>query len=256
MSKSPKIDLILALNDNYIYMIVNEDTGIAACVDPTLAEPVLEYVNDNNLKLDAIFNTHHHWDHTGGNLKLKKETKCQIIGPEADKERIPGINQMVDEGIEYSWQNLTYHVLNVPGHTKGHIAFWFKQEKILFCGDTLFSIGCGRLFEGSPKQMWNSLKKIRSLPDDTSIYCGHEYTQSNAEFALHLDPHNKDLQQHYDWVKKQRKVNQPTIPSSMKIEKKINPFLRADELELTKQLELELPPEDVFAYIRSKKDTF
>ena len=177
------IKQIPVLSDNYIYLILDKINRTSACVDPAVAEPVVDILDKENVSLDYILNTHHHFDHVGANLELKKKYGCKIIGNEKDSDRIPGIDIMLNEGDVLKIGQSKCYVLDVSGHTKGHIAFYFKDENVIFCGDTLFSLGCGRLFEGTPGQMVKSLSKIRSLPNNTKIYCAHEYTLNNANFA-------------------------------------------------------------------------
>jgi hydroxyacylglutathione hydrolase len=168
------------LDDNYIYLVHEPLSGETAAVDPAVAEPVLMQLRQNNWKLTTIFNTHHHSDHIGGNLELKRQTGCRIIASEHDRHRIPGIDQTVNEGDVVSLGKQQARILFTPGHTLGHIVYYFEQDKLLFCGDTLFAMGCGRLFEGTADQMWQSLQKLKTLPPDTQIYCTHEYTLNNG----------------------------------------------------------------------------
>src|SRR5579875_3693668 len=174
---------IPVLKDNYVYLLHEPKRDVTAAVDPAVAAPVLKMLADTGWRLTHILNTHHHGDHTGGNLELKAATGCTIVGPRADRARIPGIDVELGEGDEYALGAAVARVFDVPGHTRGHIAYWFSGSRALFCGDTLFLMGCGRLFEGTPAQMWTSLSKLRALPPDTRVYCAHEYTQSNARFA-------------------------------------------------------------------------
>ena len=248
---------IPVLRDNYIYLLIDKVTKETACVDPALSKPVLNELEKRKLKLNYILNTHHHNDHVGGNYELKEKTNCKIVGFAKDKKRIPGIEIEVEENDEILVGTSSFLVIEVPGHTLGHICYYNNQSKILFCGDTLFSVGCGRLFEGSPKQMWSSLKKIRCLPDETKIFCAHEYTESNINFAIQIDPKNKYLSKKKKIVRNLRKNNQPTIPFILGEEKKINPFLRVDEKNFKNNLGLEkFSPENVFKEIRIQKDQF
>ncbi|CCQ74752.1 hydroxyacylglutathione hydrolase [Magnetospira sp. QH-2] len=248
---------IPALTDNYIYLLHDNDSGKTAVVDPAMAQPVLSVLNERDWTLDYILCTHHHRDHVGGNEDLKMVTRCQIVGAASDTDRIPGLDLGLKEGDLFALGNLTAQVLDVPGHTMGHIAFWFAEAEALFCGDTLFSLGCGRLFEGTPQQMWASLEKLRALPDSTQVYCAHEYTNDNADFALSVDPANQDLQLCAAEVKRQRENGQSTVPSSMAIEKRCNPFLRPDQPDLQMALGMTgLDPASVFAEVRRRKDAF
>ena len=195
------------LQDNYIYIIRDINTKKTAVVDPALAEPVNSFLKEKNWTLDFIFSTHHHWDHTGGNLQLKEKWNCQILGFEKDAHRIPGIDQHLQEGEEFTFGDLPCRVLFFPGHTLGHIAYWFFEEKKLFIGDTLFAMGCGRLFEGSPQQMFTSLNHIKSFPPDTEVFCAHEYTEKNGHFALSVDPENQQLKDRMKKVQISREKN-------------------------------------------------
>lgn len=252
-----EIELIPALRDNYIYLLHEPDSGETAVVDPAEAAPALAAAEVRGWRIGHILNTHHHNDHTGGNLEIKQRTGAVIVGPKADQGRIPGIDIALDEGDRYDVGEATAEVFFVPGHTSGHIAFWFRDSDALFCGDTLFSLGCGRLFEGTPKQMWQSLQKLRDLPPQTRIYCGHEYTQSNARFAMAIDPENTDLQAQSRDIDVRRADGRPTIPAKLEVECRTNPFLRADDAELAAQIGLAgADPVAVFAKVRELKDRF
>lgn len=235
-----KIDLIPLLKDNYAYLLV-DNSGKVAVIDPSTAEPVKQLLDEKGLTLDYVLNTHHHWDHTGGNTALKKAYGCKVIGPQSDAHRIEDMDEGLKEGDAFMLGDTALQILETPGHTSGHICLYSAEDKALFCGDTLFSMGCGRLFEGTPEQMWNSLQKIIALPDDTRIYCGHEYTLSNGEFCLGVEKDNADLQQRVDDVKSLRAEGKPSIPSTLGLEKKTNAFLRAGSA-------------DRFATIRALKD--
>ncbi|MEM7071677.1 MAG: hydroxyacylglutathione hydrolase, partial [Pseudomonadota bacterium] len=225
--------------------------------DPALSEPVLEYAQQLNWQISFILNTHHHQDHVGGNIKIKQETGCKIIGPLADAERIPGIDILVGDQQDVMIGKSKAHILDVPGHTRGHIAYHFADDHVLFCGDSLFVLGCGRMFEGTAEQMWNSLTKMRALSDETQIYCAHEYSKTNAEFALTIDPDNILLRQKFDQIKQMRKRLESTVPSRLGDEKQTNPFLRADDADFIKQLGMEgKMPFEVFGALRLKKDCF
>jgi hydroxyacylglutathione hydrolase len=217
-----------ALNDNYIYLIASQDNrskeGAVAVVDPAEAGPVVSACDELGLTPTHILNTHHHWDHTGANLELKHRYGCHIVGARHDAERIPGIDIMVDEDSGFILDGLPMQVLNVPGHTLGHIAYVIGDA--LFCGDTLFGGGCGRLFEGSPAQMWESLQKLARLPAETKVYCAHEYTLSNLRFARTVDADNPDLSERISRDTRTRMDNKPTIPSTIGLELATNPFLR------------------------------
>lgn len=251
------IDHLICLRDNFVWLLREPLSGAVACVDPSEAEPVKAKLDKLGWTLTHILNTHHHPDHTGGNLELKRQTGATVVGPAADRERIPGIDVALKDNETYKFGEETARVYDIPGHTKGHIAFWFEDSKAVFAGDTLFSLGCGRMFEGTAPQMWSSLSKLRRLPGDTRLYCGHEYTQSNAKFALTVDPENQALKKRSAEVDSLRARNQPTLPSTMAVECATNPFLRAADPALARAVGL--PPGDpvaVFAEIRARKDRF
>ncbi len=248
---------IPVLNDNYVYLARDRASGQTAVVDPAVAQPVLKAAERLGWSISHIFNTHHHGDHVGGNLEIKAATGCTIVGPKADRARIPGIDIEVDEGETAALGEALAEVFFVPGHTRGHIAYWFRESAALFCGDTLFALGCGRLFEGTPSQMWNSLSKLRALPAETRIYCAHEYTQANARFALSVDPGNEALQQRSREIDQARAQLQPTVPSTLGEELATNPFLRADQPSLAANVGLPSgDPVAVFAEVRHRKDIF
>jgi hydroxyacylglutathione hydrolase len=252
-----QIDHLICLRDNFVWLLRETDSGAVACVDPSEAAPVKAKLDQLGWKLTHILNTHHHNDHTGGNLELKRATGATIVGPAADKARIPGIDVALAEGETYDFGKETAKVYDIPGHTRGHIAFWFERAKAVFTGDTLFSLGCGRLFEGTPQQMWTSLSKLRRLPGDTKVYCGHEYTQANAKFALAIDPDNPTLKARAAEVDALRAQGKATLPSTMAVECAANPFLRAADPGLARAVGL--PPADpvaVFAEVRARKDKF
>jgi hydroxyacylglutathione hydrolase len=254
-----KILQIPLLRDNYGYLVVCQDTNIAAIIDPSEAEPVLRRVEQEKVELNAILNTHHHRDHTGGNEELLAAQKLAVYGHKSDAERIRGLTHGIDEGDEVRIGELTAKVLFIPGHTTGHVAYLFGNA--LFCGDTLFVAGCGRLFEGTPEQMHASLSKLMALPDDTKVYCGHEYTETNLRFALTLEPRNYKIAAKYEKVQGLRSRGLSTVPSTIAEEKETNPFLRWDNNEIKETLqrdrpELPLNPVSVFAEVRKLKDQF
>ena len=248
---------IPVLIDNYIYLLIDKGTSKCACVDPALSQPVIDVLNKLNLSLDFILNTHHHNDHVGANLELKNKYNCQIVGNKNDKKRIPGIDILLQEDDNFQIGESKCKVIEVSGHTLGHICFYFKNNDAVFCGDTLFSLGCGRLFEGTPELMVKSLLKIRALPDITKVYCAHEYTLSNAKFAQSLEPNNKILREKINEIKKKRLLNKPTIPTVLSEEKKFNPFLKFDDEKFIKNIGLEsISNEENFRVIRQMKDNF
>jgi hydroxyacylglutathione hydrolase len=254
-----KLVQIPLLRDNYGYLLVCPKTHTAAIVDPSESEPVLRRLQQENVALVAILNTHHHRDHTGGNDGLLAGGKLDVYGHKSDQGRIPGLTHGVDEGDEIIVGELRGEVLFIPGHTTGHIAYLFGKN--LFCGDTLFTAGCGRLFEGTPEQMQASLKKLMALPDDTKVYCGHEYTESNLRFAVTLEPKNHKLVSRFERVQALRARGVPTVPSTIEEEKQTNPFVRWDSKEIQASLKattpnLRIDPVAVFAKIRKLKDAF
>lgn len=224
------VTLIPVLNDNYAYLL-EADNGDIGVVDPGEAGPVIEYLESKNLKPDVIFLTHHHGDHIGGVPQMMEWHRCEIAGPSKEMGRIDNMDILLDEFSVYHFGGEEVTVLETPGHTKGHISLYFPENKLLFVGDTLFVMGCGRLFEGTAEQMWESFEKIMALPDDTKIYCGHEYTISNAEFCLQVEPENEKLKARYDEVKALRTQDKPTVPTTLGEEKETNVFLRADNAE-------------------------
>lgn len=252
-----EITRIPVLKDNYVWLLCGAAAAVVAVVDPAVEEPVVAELDRAGLRLTHILNTHHHNDHVGANLALKARYGCMIVGPRADRNRIPGIDLALAEDDTFTLGGATARVFDVPGHTRGHIAFWFAGEKALFCGDTLFALGCGRLFEGTPDQMWASLLKFRVLPDDTRVFCAHEYTQSNARFALTADPGNAALAARAAEIDALRAKGTATVPSLLGVEKATNPFLRADHPALAATYGLkDRDPVAVFAAIRSAKDRF
>jgi len=252
-----EIALVPLLKDNFGYLLHEPASGLTGIVDPSEAEPVLEAAAARGWRLTHVINTHHHSDHTGGNQELKQATGARVVGPAYDRARIPAIDEAVDEASGFRFGRSEATVLFIPGHTRGHIAFWFKAARALFCGDTLFSLGCGRMFEGDPVTMWGSLSKLRALPDDTRVYCGHEYTEANARFALTVDPENPALKRRAQSVKALRAEGRFTIPSLLGEEKAANPFLRADDPGLAGRVgKPGAPPAEVFGEVRRRKDVF
>ncbi len=258
-----EIHLVPAFNDNYIYLLRDgtgdsgSDSGAVGVVDPGDAGPVLAELDRRGWRLTHILNTHHHADHTGGNRALKERFGCPVIGPAADAHRIQDMDIALADGETASFGSHAARVIAVPGHTSGHIAFHFPDALALFCGDTLFALGCGRLFEGTPAQMWESLRTLRALPDDTRVYCGHEYTLSNARFAVTVDPDNRELSRRFEEIQALRGRGEPTIPSTLGLEKRTNPFLRADEPQVQAAIGMAgADPVAVFAEIRGRKDRF
>ena len=237
------VEIIKCLKDNYSYLIIDKTTRTACVVDPSEAKPVIDTIEQKKIDLKYILNTHHHYDHVGGNLELKKKYNCEIVGYKDDKDRIPEIDILVDNNEVWKRDNFESKIYHIPGHTTGHIAFHFFKEKKIFTGDTLFSLGCGRIFEGTYEQMFNSLKRIKKLPKNTEIYCGHEYTLQNSNFCITNDPENINLKNKIEKIKEKLKKNLPTIPSILSEELECNIFLRAKDLES-------------FSKLRDLKDNF
>jgi hydroxyacylglutathione hydrolase len=254
-----KIVQIPLLRDNYGYLIVCDKTKNAAIIDPSEADPVLARIDQEQVPLQAILNTHHHRDHTGGNEGILAKHKAEVYGHKSDSGRIHGLSRGVDEGDEIQIGELRGKVFFIPGHTTGHIAYLFENN--LFCGDTLFTAGCGRLFEGTPEQMQSSLKKLMALPDNTKVYCGHEYTESNLRFAMSVEPKNPKLASRFERVQGLRARGTATVPSTIEEEKQTNPFLRWDSKEIQAHVKAantatRLDPVSVFAAVRKMKDSF
>jgi len=248
---------IPCLSDNYAYIIYDKNSKTTGVVDPSESKPIISFLEGKNIKLNYILNTHHHFDHIGGNIELKKKYNAKIVGFEGDKHRIPGVDITLKDNEKWNFGNSTIKVFHIPGHTLGHICFFFEEEKIAFTGDTLFSLGCGRIFEGDHKQMLDSLNKIKKLPKDTKIYCGHEYTYKNAEFCMKYDNNNNDLKKKFEKIKKLRSKNLPTIPSSLEDELKSNIFLRCDQKYLKIKLSMKNQEDSkVFKKVRDLKDSF
>ena len=257
MSTTLDIVRIPVLNDNYVWLMREPQSGSVGVVDPAVAGPVLAEGAKRRWKITHILNTHHHGDHVGGNREIKEATGCIVVGPRRDRARKPGIDVEVADGERYRFGEADADVFFVPGHTSGHIAYAFREQKALFCGDTLFALGCGRLFEGTPQQMWSSLSRLRALPDDMRVYCAHEYTQSNARFAVTVESDNDNLVKRSAAIEAARAKGEATVPSLLGEEKATNPVLRADVPGV--QRAVGLPggdPVAVFAEVRHRKDVF
>ncbi|HEY8219936.1 MAG TPA: hydroxyacylglutathione hydrolase [Methylobacter sp.] len=245
------------LNDNYIYLLHNPVSGETAAVDPAVAQPVLDVLDQKGWQLTYILNTHHHSDHVGGNLELKQKTGCTVIASLSDQNRIPGFDRGVVEGDTITLGKHSATVISTPGHTSGHVVYHFAGDNTLFCGDTLFVMGCGRLFEGTAEQMWHSLQKLKALPASTQVYCAHEYTQANGRFALTVEPDNQQLQQRMELINRLRASQLPTVPSTIEQELETNPFFREDSLALQETIKMvNKKPVEVFAEVRRLKDSF
>ena len=249
--------LFLCRSDNYGVLLHDPATGATASIDAPEAAPIEKALQATGWKLTDILVTHHHADHTDGIRVLKDKYRCRVVAPAAEAAKIPAVDETVREGDKVKVGNLTANVIETPGHTLGHIAYWFHGDKLAFVGDTLFSIGCGRVIEGTPAQMWHSLVKLRDLPDDTEIFCGHEYTAANIKFALTIEPDNPVLNARDAQVRQEIAAGEPTIPVTIGDEKLANPFLRADLPEVIGNLHMDgEPAEKVFAEIRERKNKF
>ena len=245
------------LSDNYSYIIIDTSSKLIGCIDPAVSEELIKVLQSNDLKLDFIFSTHHHYDHVGVNLELKEKYKCKVVGSFSDSHRIPGIDIKLKENDFFSIGDSKFRVIETPGHTVGHICFYFEKECYLFAGDTIFSLGCGRLFEGSYKQMVLSITKLKSLPKETKIFCGHEYTQSNAKFALYLDPKDSLLRKKINEIDSKISNSLSTVPSSMEEELILNPFMKFDDEKYLRRIGIKnISNVDNFKKIREMKDNF
>ena len=252
-----KIEIIPCLNDNYSYLIHDEISNTVAIVDPSEFVPCDTIISKNYKKLDFILNTHHHYDHVGGNEELKKKYNSKVLGFENDKNRIPQIDTVLKDNQEFKIGTLNFTTIFIPGHTRGHVAFYFKKERVVFTGDTLFSLGCGRVFEGTYKQMFQSLNKLKNLPGETKVYCGHEYTFKNLEFCLKFNPNNDFLKKKKNDIKLSLKNKKPTIPSTIADEIKANIFFRVNDPDVKKAINLENSPDiEIFTKLRDLKDNF
>ena len=245
------------LNDNYGFLVHDVETGNTATVDTPEVGPINAALEEKGWQLTHILNTHHHFDHAGGNEELKERWGCTVVGAANDAHRIPGIDVTVSDGDSFALGGSNAHVFETPGHTTGHIAFYFAEDGVAFVGDTIFALGCGRLFEGTPDQMWTSLSKLMALPDETVVYCAHEYTQANAAFALSVEPDNSALQSRAEEIADLRAKGIPTVPTTIGLERATNPFVRPDSVDL--QSTIGMSGDDVvavFAETRKRKDNF
>jgi hydroxyacylglutathione hydrolase len=238
-----KTQIIPCLQDNYSYLIIDEESNIACVVDPSEADPIIKYLEKTQVKLKFILNTHHHYDHVGGNQKLKEKYGASVVGYEGDKERIPGIDILVNDQETWIHKNFEAKIIHIPGHTLGHICFYFYKDKSVFTGDTLFSLGCGKIFEGTYAQMFDSLMKLKELPKNTKVFCGHEYTLQNSKFCIAHDENNENLKTKINDIKIKLKNGLSTIPSTIKDELECNIFLRSNNVE-------------TFSKLRDLKDNF
>ena len=237
------VEIIKCLKDNYSYLVIDEKNQSACVIDPSEAKPIINFIEKNKIHLKFILNTHHHYDHVGGNKELKKKYNTKIIGFEEDKDRIPEIDICLKDRDVWKNNNFEFKIFHIPGHTLGHVCFNFFKEKLLFTGDTLFSLGCGRIFEGTYEQMFNSIKLLKSFDLKTKIYCGHEYTLKNSDFCLMHDKKNLKLKKKILLIKEKLNKNLPTVPSTLKEELETNIFLKCDSIE-------------TFSKLRNLKDNF
>lgn len=244
------------LNDNYGYLVHEPQSGQTVAIDTPDAARYLEEAGKRGWTINEIWNTHWHPDHAGGNLRIKEETGCRILGPAGEAAKIPGLDLAVKQGDVVALGAAKAHVLDVPGHTLGHVAFHLPEQDAAFVGDSVFALGCGRVFEGTMEMMWNSLKRIKALPPSTQLYCAHEYTASNARFAVTIEPENKALKDYVAWIEKRRADGLPTVPALLERELATNPFLRADKEAM--QLAMGHPGNAAatFGEIRGRKDRF
>ncbi|MBX4336002.1 hydroxyacylglutathione hydrolase [Bartonella raoultii] len=251
------IEQFICREDNFGVLIHDEKSGYTAAIDAPESVAIHDALKRRNWTLQTIFVTHHHHDHVEALVELKKIYNAVVIGPEAEKDKIPYLDRTLQPDEKFFFATHRLLALSTPGHTLGALSYYFPEKNLLFAGDTLFSLGCGRLFEGTAAQMLNSLKKLRQLPDETLLYCGHEYTKNNALFALTIDPHNKKLQQRVEDVFLLRAKNAMTLPSTLEQEKATNPFLRWDDYTIKRNLAMiNATDEEVFTEIRKRKDLF
>jgi hydroxyacylglutathione hydrolase len=253
----PKLEIhqFPCLSDNYGVLVHDQATNLTAAIDAPEAEAVRRALKDKGWKLTHILVTHHHSDHTAGVEPLKAEARCTVVGPKGEANRIKGLDTTVGEGDVFSFAGVEVRVFDTPGHTAGHITYWLPSENVAFAGDTLFAIGCGRVIEGNAEMMWRSLQKIARLPPATQVYCGHEYTLSNAKFALTIEPENVALQKRAAEVEKLRAAGKPTLPTRIDIELETNPFLRPHVAAIRKRLGMEKAEDwQVFGEIRERKN--
>lgn len=242
------------LADNYGFLVHDPASGETACIDTPDAEEYLRQAEAKGWRITQIWNTHWHKDHAGGNLAIKAATGCTITAPAGDAARIEGVDRAVDQGDSVRLGAYTAQVINVGGHTLGHIAYHLPEAGVTFVGDALFALGCGRMFEGTPSQFWASLARLKALPEETTLYCAHEYTASNARFALYADPENAALQAYAEDITAQRAAGEPTVPFPLRRELATNPFLRADSADI--QARWGADPVSAFAALREAKNSF
>lgn len=247
----------LCRTDNYGVLIRDPEKGVVAAIDTPNGDQVQAALEEKGWKLTHIFTTHHHHDHTHGHLQLKAASGCRIIGPKEEEELTPGIDVTVVDGDVVEFGSFKVHVLDTRGHTIGHVTYWIPDAKVAFAGDTLFAMGCGKVRDGNYESMWLSLDKLRKLPPDTTVYCGHEYSRANAEFALTIEPENLALKKRYGSVKALRDEGLPTLPTTIGEELETNPFLRPQSLAIRNRLQLvDAPDWRVFQEVRERKNNY
>lgn len=244
--------------DNYQWILRCPVTGVVALVDPGDPEPVIKELTHRAWRPSLLLNTHHHWDHVNGNARMISLFELEVVGAARDRGRIPGLQRGVSEGERIRVGVSEALVLDTAGHTRGHLSFWFEKERALFCGDTMFSLGCGKLFESTPDDGWRSLAKIRSLPPDTKVYCAHEYTLGNASFARFLEPDNQPLQAFVEKISAKRSRGEASVPSLLVDELRFNPFLRVDDPQIRKAVGIGTEDSNsvAFGVLRKAKDDF
>jgi len=251
------VEQFMARSDNFAVLVHDPASGETAAVDAPDAAPIRKVLDEKGWRLTSILVTHHHGDHVEGIAELKEAYGCVVTGPQSEAAKIPGLDRTVVEGDEVRIGAHVGRVIETPGHTLGHISFHFAEDGLLFCADTLFALGCGRVFEGTMPMMWDSLAKLKALPDDTVVYCGHEYTQANADFAVTIEPDNAELGARADEIARLRAAGRPTLPTTIGAEKRTNPFLRPDNAAIRRHLGMETASDaDVFGEIRRRKDSF
>ncbi len=254
-----KIEIVQypALNDNYNFLLRDKDSDLVAAIDPSDFQGTKNKLHEKGWRLDQIWNTHHHPDHIGGNQELKQEFRCQLRIPEYDQQRIKGNDIKNKDGDQFEFGSSQFEVLYLPGHTLGHIAYHCAEDQVLFIGDVIFAMGCGRVFEGTMEQMYSSIERVKSLDPDTLLYCAHEYTLANGRFAMSVEPQNSRLIDRMQKVNKLRQQGLPTVPTRLRDELNTNPFMRTDSMEIRMNLKMEsASAEEVFAELRSRKDHF
>jgi hydroxyacylglutathione hydrolase len=252
-----KTHLFVCLKDNYGVLLHDPASGATAAIDAPEAAPVEAALEFTGWRLSDILVTHHHGDHTAGIPELKQRHRCRVVAPQQEAAKIPLVDETVREGAKVNVGKLDANVIETPGHTAGHVSYWFHSDKLVFAGDTLFSIGCGRVIEGTPEMMWDSLLKLRDLPGDTQIFCGHEYTLANIRFAQTIEPNNRALAARAEEAARQVAAGKPTIPTTIDQEKAANPFLRADVPSVAASVGMAgKPAAQVFAEVRARKNKF